>query len=172
MSLNVDRQAVKRSATASTAQHEARSTKQGRGQRPARGEVAERALLRRRVCRKRLFDGSHARQQRQQRPVGATLRCGMAGSMGREAGTVIVCTSLVQDRIDYMIDLLLKWFGSCLIHESSSHASHSQTLIPSSNLSKTSKLAKKKQPVPSTYQTSKPRSNSTSRCCANGSISI
>ena len=57
MSLNVDRQAVKRSATASTAQHEAGEQE----------EVAERALLRRRVCRKRLFDGSHARQQRQQR---------------------------------------------------------------------------------------------------------
>lgn len=68
--------------------------------------------------------------------------------MGREAGTVIVCTSLVQDRIDYMIDLLLKWFGSCLIHESSSYASHSQTPIPSSNLSETSKLAKKSNPYP------------------------
>jgi hypothetical protein len=65
MSLNVDRQAVKRSATA--IHSTALSRGEGRG---LRGEVAERALLRRRVCRKRLFDGSHARQQRQQRHRG------------------------------------------------------------------------------------------------------
>ena len=83
MSLNVDRQAVKRSATDFTAQHEA-------GERVGEEEVAERALLRRRVCRKRLFDGSHARQQRQQRHRAqgdcATLRLWDGGSYGQRGG--------------------------------------------------------------------------------------
>lgn len=116
MSLNVDRQAVKRSATASTAQHEA-------------GEQGNRrrwlnALFYVVVFAGRGFSTVPTRGNRGSRTA-RRCDCGMAGSMGREAGTVIVCTSLVQDRIDYMIDLLLKWFGSCLIHESSSHASHS-----------------------------------------------
>jgi hypothetical protein len=112
--------------------------------------VAERALLRRRVCRKRLFDGSHARQQRQQRhrAQGGLRDVAIVGWRVLWAERRRPSLFVLQDRIDYMIDLLLKWFGSCLVHESSSHASHSQTPTPSSNLSKTSKLAKKSNPYP------------------------
>jgi hypothetical protein len=100
--------------------------------------VAERALLRRRVCRKRLFDGSHARQQRQQRhrAQGGLRDVAIVGWRVLWAERRRPSLFVLQDRIDYMI------------RESSSHASHSQTPTPSSNLSKTSKLAKKSNPYP------------------------